>query len=96
LDVPKAFLETEVAAAKAQGTPLFADFMASKEPYASLFRDYPWLRPPKLNEPLPRGGDHYWKPRRQRIIPIGRGLTCPSQQKTFSSSDTTLDDGVTA
>ena len=41
LEVPKAFLETEVLAAKAQGTPLFADFIASKEPYASLFQDIP-------------------------------------------------------
>ena len=83
MGIPKAFLETEVAAAKAQGAPLFADFMASKEPYASLFRDHPWLRPPKLNEPLPSGGDHYWETAAAVDHPDWQGVDLPQPTKDF-------------
>ena len=39
---------------------LFYDFLHSKEPYQSIFKNNPWMIPPDLKKPLDWGGDHYW------------------------------------
>tara|TARA_B100000214_G_scaffold65936_1_gene43672 strand:- start:3009 stop:4190 length:1182 start_codon:yes stop_codon:yes gene_type:complete len=38
---------------------LFHDFLDSKEPYSSIFRNNPWMIPPDLKRPL-EWGNHYW------------------------------------
>ena len=38
---------------------LFHDFVNSKEPYQSIFKNNPWMIPPDLNKPL-EWGNHYW------------------------------------
>ena len=38
---------------------LFYDFLHSKEPYQSIFKNNPWMLPPDIKKPL-EWGDHYW------------------------------------
>ena len=39
---------------------LFKDFLNSKEPYTSIFKNNPWLLPPDFRKPLDLNKGRYW------------------------------------
>ena len=59
---------------------LFNDFLNSQEPYASIFKNNPWLKPPNLKEPL-QSGDYYWNTTVGRKHPFWKNKKLPSPTK---------------
>jgi ectoine hydroxylase-related dioxygenase (phytanoyl-CoA dioxygenase family) len=60
MDKIKEFTKEHVDENSTKENGLFYDFLHSKEPYQSIFKNNPWMIPPDLKKPLDWGGDHYW------------------------------------
>ena len=60
MDKIKEFTKEHVDENSIKENGLFYDFLHSKEPYQSIFKNNPWMIPPDLKKPLDWGGDHYW------------------------------------
>ena len=60
MDKIKEFTKEHVEENSTQENGLFYDFLHSKEPYQSIFKNNPWMMPPDLKRPLEWGGGQYW------------------------------------
>ena len=56
------------------------DFLNSKEPYESLFKENPWMIPPNLKKPL-EWGENYWNTTVARKHPYWKDFELPVPTK---------------
>ena len=57
---PIEFTTKHIAENSAKEDYIFRDFLSSKEPYRSLYKNNPWLVPPDYKKPLEWGIGGYW------------------------------------
>ena len=62
---------------------LFYDFLHSKEPYQSIFKNNPWMLPPDIKKPL-EWGDHYWNTTVARKHEYWKNFDLPKPTKDIS------------
>ena len=62
---------------------LFYDFLHSKEPYQSIFKNNPWMLPPDTKKPL-EWGDHYWDTTVARKHQYWKDFDLPKPTKDIS------------
>jgi ectoine hydroxylase-related dioxygenase (phytanoyl-CoA dioxygenase family) len=62
---------------------LFYDFLHSKEPYQSIFKNNPWMIPPDIKKPL-EWGDHYWDTTVARKHQYWKDFDLPKPTKDIS------------
>jgi hypothetical protein len=79
--IPAEFSREAVAAAAEQSAPPWASFLASGEPWRSILKHNPWLRPPRPEEPLEWGKGWYYDTTVARKHPYWRdqGLPTPTR-----------------
>ena len=59
---------------------IFYDFLNSKEPYESLFKENPWMIPPNVKKPL-EWGENYWNTTVARKHPYWKDFELPVPTK---------------
>ena len=57
---PIEFTTEHIADNSAKEDFIFSDFLSTKEPYESLYKNNPWLVPPDFRKPLEWGTGGYW------------------------------------
>ena len=57
---PIEFTAEHIAENSAKEDFIFSDFLSTKEPYESLYKNNPWLVPPDFRKPLEWGTGGYW------------------------------------
>ena len=62
---------------------IFYDFLNSKEPYESLFKNNPWMIPPNLKKPL-EWGENYWNTTVARKHPYWKDYKLPVPTKDIN------------
>ena len=60
---------------------LFKDFLNSKEPYTSIFKNNPWLQPPDFRKPLDLNENRYWNTTVGRKHPYWKTKKLPTPTK---------------
>jgi hypothetical protein len=65
--------------------PNCRDFLRSKEPYASMLRNNPWLMPPDPSKPLDWGSGHYYDTTTGDQHPYWKDQPLPKPTKDLSS-----------
>ena len=60
---------------------LFKDFLNSKEPYTSIFKNNPWLQPPDFRKPLDLNESRYWNTTVGRKHPYWKTKKLPTPTK---------------
>jgi hypothetical protein len=58
--LPPEFSEAVISAASQNAATPYRDFVYSREPYRSLFKANPWMRPPKAGDQLKWGEGKYY------------------------------------
>ena len=61
---------------------IFHDFLNSKEPYESMFKNNPWMIPPNQKRPL-EWGENYWNTTVARKHPYWKGHDLPKPTKNI-------------
>ena len=57
---PIEFTTEHIADNSAKEDFIFRDFLSTKEPYESLYKNNPWMVPPDFRKPLEWGTGGYW------------------------------------
>lgn len=60
---------------------LYAGFFNSGEPFRSMMKNNPWLRPPDVSKPLPWDTKRYWDTTVARKHPYWSGIKLPAPSK---------------
>ena len=60
MSVPVEFTPAYIDQHSAPEDQLYGEFVGSGEPWKSMMANNPWLRPPRMNEPLPDDPERYW------------------------------------
>ena len=76
----KEFTKSYIEKSSPDEDRLFKDFLDSKEPYTSIFKNNPWLRPPDFKNPLKFDGQ-YWDTTVGRKHPFWKTKKLPSPTK---------------
>ena len=81
MDIPEEFTSEAVAAASENVTAPYRDFVTSTEPYHSLMKANPWLKPPKRGEELVWGEGRYYDTTVARKHPFWKDKNLPKPTK---------------
>ena len=83
MTVPTEFTAAAIARAASNEGPSYRCFHESGEPYRSLLRHNPWLRPPKANQPLEWNEGWYYDTTVARLHPDWRDTDLPQPTRTL-------------
>ena len=81
MEIPKEFTSEAVAAASQSGSAPYRDFVTSSEPYQSLVKANPWLKPPKRGDELVWGEGKYYDTTVARKHPYWKDKDLPAPTK---------------
>ena len=76
----KEFTESYIENSSPEDKKLFKDFLNSQEPYTSIFKNNPWLKPPDFKKPLQFDGQ-YWDTTVGRKHPYWKDKKLPEPTK---------------
>ena len=60
MKIPIEFTPDFIETNSAKDKQLYRDFLRSGEPYRSMMKNTPWLKPPDIKKPLKWGSGRYW------------------------------------
>ncbi len=83
MDVPREFTPEAVEAASREVDAPYRAFVTSTEPYHSLMKANPWLKPPKRGEALTWGEGKYYDTTVARKHPYWKGKSLPVPTKNI-------------